>query len=479
MTPCTNFTVRVRIRDVTDLYAWQFKMTFDPTLMQCLSVTEGEFLRNVGPTMFPGAVIDNIAGSILAACTLLVPPGASGGCVLAYVTFHCKAAGESTLNMDYPDTFLLDSSGNPIPRSVEPGVVVQQEVIYRYKVKFECRWEIEVVGPCDPTVPSQRIPVETLITTHINVYNPDHRVPVKGFKYFVQCLSEPEPIPPILIGGHTLKNHTFVIPPNKGFEIDCDDVSNWPVDTSQPPLPPWPCDLKGFVVIESLGYPLEVVAVYNKKSADIVNKITFKVWPICWGYIDTLIGRIKLYEPYELAFVIPFEPENITLPELVKRELGFVIPFEPEDIDVEIVETKVYFDFLECVAKEIIVFKLKATETLWTKYLDQLWPPSERPPGFVWPDWIWPCRTLEILWKPPINWTTDDLGAHATPVPFEPDIDDLLESSLRDGGVPIGLAEQIVAALWIEIIDVDVGEGVGASIDVEYIEPQIITGPIP
>jgi len=560
VTPCTNFTVNVRIRDVVDLYAWQFNMTFDPNLVQCVSVTEGEFLRNVGSTTGLILGVNNTNGWIKAACSLVgAVSGASGGCVLAYVTFHCTSVGgsilglhdtkllnssrvsvpappnlgdvngdgrvdvfdlvivanaycskvgdprynpQADLNSDgavdiedliivalnfghmYPPSNALQPQNNVIAHTVENGYVQQEErlMIYRYKVKFECRWEIEVVGPCDPTVPSQRIPVETLITTHINVYNPDHRVPVQVFKYFVQCLSEPEPgPPPILIGGHTLKNHTFVIPPNKGFEIDCDDVKNWPVDPNQPPLPPWPCELKGFVVIESWDYPLEVVAVYNKKSADIVNKITFHLNFIL-PPIDSLIGKLKLYEPYELSVTIPWEPANLTLEEVVKKELGLLPPPppEPEDIDIEIESTTTFFDFLQCVTKERIVFTLRPTNLLVQKFLNETWPPAERPPGFEWPDWIWPCGTIEILWKPPINWTVDDLGGWiSAPAHNKTETLEALLNALIDLGVPLEIAKKIVAALWIDIIDVDVGEGVGASIDVEYIQPEIITGPVP
>lgn len=320
------------------------------------------------------------------------------------------------------------------------------------------------------------LPLETLITTHINVYNPNHGLWVNGTKYYVQVLREENP-PPFLLGGHTLKNYTFTLPPNKGFEIDYDDVVSWPNDTTQPPVPPYPYDLKGFVVLESPSQivvnnktvpllPLEVVAVYNKKAVDIINKITFHLnftpWPI-----DTLIGKLKFYEPYELSVPLPWEPSNLTLEDVVKRELGLLPPPppEPEDIDIEIEETKTYFDFLECVTKERIVFMLYPGDYMVGRFLNQIWPPEERPYGFMWPHWFNQCITLEKVVKIP---QLDEIM-----VPEEIVRDEIIIALLQSG-VPVNRVKDIMARVEIDIIEVDVAEGVGASIDVEYIKPEII-----
>ena len=122
----THFAVAVSITDVVDLYAWQFRMNFDPSLLECTGATEGPFLKSGGrPTVLLPPVIDNVAGTILAACMLLTPPGVSGSGVLAYVTFHCKGVGHSDLVFQDPDTFLLDSSSNTIPRVAIGGGVTQ------------------------------------------------------------------------------------------------------------------------------------------------------------------------------------------------------------------------------------------------------------------------------------------------------------------------------------------------------------------
>ena len=122
----THLTVTVSIRDVVDLYTWQFRMNFDPSLLECTGATEGPFLKSGGPTVWPSPAIDNVVGTILVGCSLLVPPGVSGSGVLAYVTFHCKGVGHSDLVFQDPDTFLLDSNLNTIPRQAIGGGVTQR-----------------------------------------------------------------------------------------------------------------------------------------------------------------------------------------------------------------------------------------------------------------------------------------------------------------------------------------------------------------
>ena len=481
--PCTNFTVNVRIRNVVDLYGWQFNMSFDPTVMQCLSVTEGPFLSSNGtkPTIFLGPIINNTDGWILVGCTLLVPPGTSGGCVLAYVTFHCTALGNSSLVLH--DTMLINSAGAPISHNVENGFVEQaRSLTYMYKVKFECGWQNVTIQPCTPCNISQRITVETLTRTQVNVYNPNDFA-VNVTKYFVLILPEDRefiPIGPCNVwtpfpgGGRTCHIH-IIVPERKGFEIDCDDVRKW----SQFPDPDNPIPLlncswpffKGFVIIECTlppwALPLEVVAVYNKESADMVDKITFHL-NFTLPPVDTLLGKLKVYEPYEISAKIPFEPANLTVCEEVGQLLGWTIPFEDEPW-IGVVETNTYFDFLECVAKERIVFTMRPTNLLVEKFLNQTWPVEMRPPGFVWPDWIWPCKIYEMKIEEKFCKPWQEVI-----VDPEANIRDYMTTTLINLGVPENITRSIMSAIGIKILDIDVGKGVGTSIDVEYIKPEII-----
>jgi len=122
----TQFTVTVNVAEVTDLYGWEFNMTFNPALLECKGVTEGPFLKKTGKTtFFIIGEIDNVAGKIRVGCLITdPPPGVDGSGILAEVTFHCKAVGNSALEFNPPD-LLVDSGMNEIPHESIGGSVTQ------------------------------------------------------------------------------------------------------------------------------------------------------------------------------------------------------------------------------------------------------------------------------------------------------------------------------------------------------------------
>jgi hypothetical protein len=121
-----NFTVEVRIDNVTDLYAWQIALSFNASVLNVLNVTyapDSIFNGNMDVvTVTP--LIDNAAGYVLVGMCLLGPiPGVSGSGGLFQVAFavvghgqsllHIVREGEGILPEDYA-SFLLDSSVNEI-----------------------------------------------------------------------------------------------------------------------------------------------------------------------------------------------------------------------------------------------------------------------------------------------------------------------------------------------------------------------------
>ena len=50
--PNQGFSLNIRIADITDLYAFQFDLAFNPTILSAASVTEGPFLPSGGSTVF-------------------------------------------------------------------------------------------------------------------------------------------------------------------------------------------------------------------------------------------------------------------------------------------------------------------------------------------------------------------------------------------------------------------------------------------
>jgi general secretion pathway protein D len=115
--------VSVQVTDVTDLYAYQFDLFFNPAVLSTTTVSEGGFLSSGGSTFFVPGTIDNVAGTVtLTAGALEGPvPGVSGSGVLATVLFTGVGLGASPVTLS--NVVLLDSTGTDIATSIQSGSV--------------------------------------------------------------------------------------------------------------------------------------------------------------------------------------------------------------------------------------------------------------------------------------------------------------------------------------------------------------------
>lgn len=115
--------LNVMISDIADLYAYQFTLTFDKTVLKATGVTEGAFLGTAGATFGDTGVIDNAAGTISFVYNTLLGavPGAFGSGSLANITFQTIGAGSSSLA--FSELLFLDSAGADIAVSVEPAMI--------------------------------------------------------------------------------------------------------------------------------------------------------------------------------------------------------------------------------------------------------------------------------------------------------------------------------------------------------------------
>ena len=97
-----TFTLDIRARDVYDMAGWQFNIDYDPTILEAVDVSEGDFLKtDSGATYFPESTIDNTAGKITGlSATLLTGTGVTGTGTLLSVTFFAKAGGETQLTLN-------------------------------------------------------------------------------------------------------------------------------------------------------------------------------------------------------------------------------------------------------------------------------------------------------------------------------------------------------------------------------------------
>ena len=97
-----TFTVDLSAEDVIDLAGWQFDLTFDPTVLEAVEVSEGDFLKtDGGTTFFQDGTIDNTTGKITGLnATRFNEDGATGTGTLLSVTFLATAEGETQLTLN-------------------------------------------------------------------------------------------------------------------------------------------------------------------------------------------------------------------------------------------------------------------------------------------------------------------------------------------------------------------------------------------
>lgn len=114
-----NFTVEIKVSNVSDLYGWEFKLKWNPNLMNLVDIIEGSFLKQNGDTFFAKKV-NNSEGFIIVDCTLLGNiTGVSGGGTLALAQFHAKVQGEGMITLS--ETTLINSYEQTIPHIVHNG----------------------------------------------------------------------------------------------------------------------------------------------------------------------------------------------------------------------------------------------------------------------------------------------------------------------------------------------------------------------
>lgn len=121
--------IQVLISDVSDLFGYQFSLSFDASLLQAVSVSEGAFLGQGGSTFADGGVIDNGAGSISWVFNTLIGnvPGVSGSGVLA--TIHLDAVGVGTSALAFSDVMFLNSAlGDISVQAVDGSLAVAAAV---------------------------------------------------------------------------------------------------------------------------------------------------------------------------------------------------------------------------------------------------------------------------------------------------------------------------------------------------------------
>src|SRR5262249_10957073 len=119
--PGESVSVTVDLSGATDAYAFQFDVTWDPTLLELTSVASGSFLPDAN--FSPGITSP---GSVTFVYDLLTGPvaGASGGGTLPTLTFHAFAGRFGSSPIHLANVILLDSRGKDVPLASVTGATI-------------------------------------------------------------------------------------------------------------------------------------------------------------------------------------------------------------------------------------------------------------------------------------------------------------------------------------------------------------------
>lgn len=113
------FTINVTISKVADLYGWEFKLGWNASLLDSVSVSEGPFLRSGGNTFFT-YYLNTTDEHLVVDCSLEGQvPGVNGNGTLTTIQFRVIESGTCSLNLY--DTQLLDSNATAISHTVHSG----------------------------------------------------------------------------------------------------------------------------------------------------------------------------------------------------------------------------------------------------------------------------------------------------------------------------------------------------------------------
>jgi hypothetical protein len=119
-----DLTVDISIERVVNLGSYEWLLTFDPAIVEFVSVSNADFLESSGRTLgICSTILDT--GSVRFGCATTgpTPPGPNGAGVLSTLTFSALATGTSPLHLDPERVQLSDPLAENIPTALQDGAV--------------------------------------------------------------------------------------------------------------------------------------------------------------------------------------------------------------------------------------------------------------------------------------------------------------------------------------------------------------------
>jgi len=124
LTPGSHITINATVINVQELFSWQVKILFDPTILNCTSVTlppDHIFAGRTYATVEP--IIDNVQGYILYTTSLVGAQSVSGNGTLCQIEFTVVGKGTTNITLSNygKSTFLMNYDLEIIPANVING----------------------------------------------------------------------------------------------------------------------------------------------------------------------------------------------------------------------------------------------------------------------------------------------------------------------------------------------------------------------
>jgi len=119
-----RFTHRIMVADVTDLYVWQVKIYYNPTILEVTGVSLLNHIFAGRDYIAPAPFVNNTEGYVLLGASLMgEPPGVTipGSGVLCHIIYRVIDRGVTPLYFSPERTWLKDSNLNFISASTEDG----------------------------------------------------------------------------------------------------------------------------------------------------------------------------------------------------------------------------------------------------------------------------------------------------------------------------------------------------------------------
>ncbi|MGB9597224.1 MAG: Ig-like domain-containing protein, partial [Candidatus Poribacteria bacterium] len=117
------FDLKVAIKNVSALHKFSFKVTFDPSQLEVVSIKKESFMSwkpistsSKGSDLWKNSEIDNLSGFVSFACDGTRNKGVNGSGYLATISFKCKGVGKITAT--FSNISMSDWNGNTIPITI-------------------------------------------------------------------------------------------------------------------------------------------------------------------------------------------------------------------------------------------------------------------------------------------------------------------------------------------------------------------------